>query len=590
MARLLVASISAICALSVSACSNGASKRPRLGGSAPNATGIQPGSGQTDSGPELTPEELADIAAAEKAKAEAERAAKREAEKAKKDAEKAALEAEKAARAEAKAAQDAEKAAKEAEAAAAKGANRPASPDATATTTTAAPKSVGTSEPVSEIPNVNDVKPADKKTQSPAETKTEAKPETKAEAKPAAKKPAVEIPVGNSDTTETEVADKPKAPKAPSNQNRDCGTAYRRNTEDWFPGLPSPPASLPKLTGAVENLGRQDQAGADQSSADQIQYTDASADGLLNYAVDQVNRIPEDQQRATRFFATRIRDVRLNPDFQQSGQVSLEFVFQVEREQFGRVRLAGQFQNRNGSGSRSVNLRQVSNEGGPQLQATLTCQDKGNGCQNSLITVRQLNQEGRATRTAYIVYRSGSAHVSISDQDQLQWSQLQNKAHQAFAEYLSNTANNSCLTLITVARANRSQVPACALQRLQALCGGKQKRSPAVDAFNLRTWAVAYGLSGFEFEAVDSGQVRVAIAGPLVVSNQRPMNPNALAVQGRIGIEKAHMIANDGAGNLNLQIIFKGEPVSHLRLNISSQFLDSRFKQNQQQANNSWRK
>ncbi|NJL25594.1 MAG: hypothetical protein HC902_10755 [Calothrix sp. SM1_5_4] len=144
------------------------------------------------------------------------------------------------------------------------------------------------------------------------------------------------------------------------------------------------------------------------------------------------------------------------------------------------------------------------------------------------------------------------------------------------------------MSILESVNSRRRPMDKCAIQRLENLCREQRVRLPAAKEFVFRSWAVASGRSGFEFTALDkmprgrqdTNNASLMISGPLIFSNQRPMWPNKLSVSPRTRfgghIRTAHLIANDGGGNLNLQLVFRGQPRSHLRLNITALLVDTR--------------
>ncbi len=222
------------------------------------------------------------------------------------------------------------------------------------------------------------------------------------------------------------------------------------------------------------------------------------------------------------------------------------------------------------------------------FSAVVTCADLHIGCQNAVIRLQQHGQSGRVRRAAYIVHRWGDAHVTISDKDLNHYNQIENSNYRQFAQYLSNTANNACLAILASVQSGARQMPECAQRRLIAQCGRKQWRTPGAKVFDFRSWAVAYGRSGFEFAMIDqntsqdleaAGEPRLRVRGPLIASNQLPMWNRPLNVQGygAEGIENVALVSNDGGGNLNLQVDFKGQTKTYTRVSITTLIEDTRF-------------
>ena len=165
-----------------------------------------------------------------------------------------------------------------------------------------------------------------------------------------------------------------------------------------------------------------------------------------------------------------------------------------------------------------------------------------------------------------------------------------NRRYREFAQLLANTSNNACLSILAAVESGERQLPTCAQRRLLAQCSGLRYRNPALKSLDFRSWAVAYGRSGFEFAMFDQSQAglydftssaaaRLSVRGPLVISDQIPVWDRPLRVDGVMasGIERAILVGNDGGGNLNLQVEFKGEPKSVTRVSLTTLIEDTRF-------------
>jgi len=371
-------------------------------------------------------------------------------------------------------------------------------------------------------------------------------------------------------------------------RNTQCGTAFRRNSEAWAPGLPNAPAENRICTGAaVTKVDPRKPFQCNDRGA--IVYTDARQDGLMALIVDRVNRLPRAMDLGSRELAKRIRDVKVRADFSRSSAVDMQIALMVGPGRYEKIELRGNMAAARGRSNGDVQLRAVSAPGNLKFSAVLTCADMDMGCQNALIRLQQHYRSGKIGRVAYLVYRRGDAHVTISEQDRMAYRQIPNQAHARFAEYLSNTSYNSCVAILRDAFSGVRQLPSCAFQRLKDQCGRRaQFKQPAAKAFEFRSWAVAYGRSGFEFEMSDSGATRFSIKGPLVASYQLPVWPpvnsdmsqvRGLTVAGALArsIERVALVANDGGGNLNLQIVFKGEEKSQTRVSVTTLMEDTRF-------------
>jgi hypothetical protein len=89
-----------------------------------------------------------------------------------------------------------------------------------------------------------------------------------------------------------------------------------------------------------------------------------------------------------------------------------------------------------------------------------------------------------------------------------------------------------------------------------------------------------HGRAGFEFSMMnDAGDAKLSIRGPLVATNAKPMWSRPLKMSGPMaaGIENAFLVANDGGGNLNLQLDFNGQYKAQSRVSVTSISHDVRF-------------
>jgi hypothetical protein len=368
-------------------------------------------------------------------------------------------------------------------------------------------------------------------------------------------------------------------------RNKECGTAYRRNTQAWYPGLPYPPAQQRICTGGKVGEVKQEDLYKCEPGTGYI-FTDSRQDSLMAVAVERFNKIPESAQIGSRELAENIRDFKVTSDPYQTGEVKVQFALLVGEEKYETFVLKGRMREWRGKNRTDVNLRKVT-KAGLTFSGVLTCADLQIGCKNSLIRLHQHGRSGKIKRAAYIVHRWGDAHVTISDKDLNHFNQIESRNYRDFAQFLSNTANNACLSILGDVQTGKRQMPECAQRRLLAQCGRKQWQSPAAKVFDFRGWAVAYGRSGFEFNMIESGaydfekkdNVRLSIRGPLIASNQLPMWGRPLKVDGSHaeGISNVALVSNDGGGNLNLQVDFKGESKSFTRISLTTLIEDTLF-------------
>lgn len=373
-------------------------------------------------------------------------------------------------------------------------------------------------------------------------------------------------------------------------RNKECGTAYRRKSNEWYPGLPNPPSEQRICTGGKLGEVTQEQLFSCQPGNGHI-FTDSRKDGLMAMAVERFNRIPEAAQKGSRELSEKIRDFKVYADIYKTGAVKVQFALLVGNEKYETFTLKGRMREWRGKTRTDVNLDKVK-KAGLSFSGVLTCADLHMGCQNSIIRLQQHGRGKQVKRVAYIVHRNGDAHVTISDKDLNKFNQIENRNYREFAEFLSNTANNSCLAILGQVQSGVRQMPECAQRRLLAQCGRKQWQTPAAKYFNFRGWAVAYGRAGFEFEMVDQGglsdfenrdYVRLTIRGPLVASDALPTwgRPLKLEGFGADGIENVALVSNDGAGNLNLQVDFKGQTKTYTRVSVTTLIEDTRYNADQ---------
>lgn len=370
-----------------------------------------------------------------------------------------------------------------------------------------------------------------------------------------------------------------------------CTTTFMKNDKDWNPGVPYALATEPHFTYGAEELTTH-KSGKKKKQKHQIQYTDAAADGLMDVLFQKASRLPKAIQNSSKQLAIRIDDLKFHID-QRSGAVKMQFGYEAKRGTLMPFKLIGQLDTVRGSNRFVARLQQVVNTSKgqkPNFSAEVTCADSEMGCQNVMIRLQQLAQSGRTIRTAFIVHRWGPIHVTIAKQDRDEKT-IDNAAHKEFVKFLIGTEQNSCLALVEDVSKAQRDIPACTLERKVHDCGGKTKVPNVANDFMMRTWAVAYGKAGFEWMATsktvrslidyeNQTDVSMSIGGGLAISNSRPMWPEALTVAKELQFSRqvadARLVATDGGGNLNLQLVFKGKPRSHTRITLTSLFEDNR--------------
>lgn len=367
--------------------------------------------------------------------------------------------------------------------------------------------------------------------------------------------------------------DEPAAPSEtsePISNDPRCGTAYEHNSAKWAPGLPNPPSQTLICTGGLDRALEREEQFRCEGNREPV-YTDARQDGMMALAVELFNAIPSHLDKGSRELARRLSDVKLSLG-QQS--VRVKFKFRLSQEETGDVELRGQGRGRGDS----TRLQAVTAPGNYKFSGALTCADADGSCQNAMLRVHLHSRSGRVARVAYVVLRSGEAHVTMSEQDRVNFRSIQNRGHAQFAEYLSNTSYNTCAAVLREIVNGQRQLPACAYQRLKRICGrNAQFKQPSAQSFEFNSWAVAYGKSGFELEMQDREHTRFRVHGPLLASSQTPVHNRPLTVGGSFGreIKQAILVANDGGGNLNLQIDFNGD--AHTRISVTTLIEDVRY-------------
>lgn len=342
----------------------------------------------------------------------------------------------------------------------------------------------------------------------------------------------------------------------------------------WYPGLPAYPAGHSQsILSTIYTGGVSDNKYA---------FTDGKSDGLMAYAIENFKKIgtgktigggyyPDVKERSLEL-AGKISDVKLDIDAYTTASVRLEIEF-VDGNASTPVKTL--FEGKL-DGNRVSNLKQINIKGDKDLKfsAILFCADQDGGCQNAVIQVWQTKQN-KICRMAYIVHRFGDAHLTMSESDRLHYLGSENTNHQRLSEYLSNTAYNSC-----VVNSKRTDIPNRLKQHLLAYCDEGYKKLPAAKTIGYKTWAAAKGASGFRLifsdEAHWTGYDQkggTAICGPLVkANNKNPIYSKKLAMGGTLGayIKSAHLVNNDGGGNINLLLRTHDQPgVSGTEIRIS---------------------
>ncbi len=354
-------------------------------------------------------------------------------------------------------------------------------------------------------------------------------------------------------------------------------TKFEPTSKEWAPGLPYPPSQKRICTGGLDRKLEKDERFACEGSTDPV-YTDARQDGLMSIAVNSFNTLPSYLDQGNRELARRIQDVKLEVT-KNAVTVSMKYAMAKGEEA---LELRGSRNNRNSDGLRLQSAKAPANV---KFSGMLTCADQDGGCENAILRLQQHSKSGRIARVAYIVLRSGEAHVTITEQDRLGFRSIENRSHAEFAEYLSNTSYNSCLTALSDSRRGAREIPTCTLQRLKKICGSDpQVKTPAGRAFKFQSWAVAYGKAGFAVEITERQNPRFRVQGPLVAKSTTPAYEKPLKVSGYFAskVKQAVLVNNDGGGNLNLQLEFEGD--AHTRISITTLIEDARYESAQTDA------
>jgi hypothetical protein len=400
--------------------------------------------------------------------------------------------------------------------------------------------------------------------------------------------------------SEAEVNGEP--PNDGGNHNAECGTAYRANNDMWYPGLPFPPSQVRICTGHGGGQVSEEEMYKCEAGNGYV-YTDARQDGLMALVAQNYRKLPAYLDVPSRRLSRRIQDVKVQSNLLKVGSVNVTVALFAGKDANGKnrynhVRLAGSIKK---SGRAKLHAA-----GNANYEGELTCADVSGTCDNAILRLdhvisretevlrpaktgknkknatlkKRIRKRAGVGAIAFIVIRNGDAHVTMSEAERRGYRSLNNRAHQLFAQIMSNTVNNTCLNILSDLKEGRRKIPRCAYQRLQQECARSSYHQPAAAEFNLRTWAVVHGRSGFEFSMMnDSGDAKLSVRGPLVATNAKPMWSRPLKIKGPMaaGIENAFLVANDGGGNLNLQLDFNGQYKAQSRINVTSISHDVRF-------------
>lgn len=324
-----------------------------------------------------------------------------------------------------------------------------------------------------------------------------------------------------------------------------CPDPYRETNPEWFPGLVRPPSTLPLFTDLPP-------------SSPGVRYTDAGQDGWLAQAMAQANGMPAKMQKPSQDFAKQIRDVRVElhiPNIPINGQppqaiVRFDYLMAAKKTP---IELRGTL------------AKLTSAKFASGLSATLNCVDSDVNCQISILRIDGRNSAGEVVRSAFVVNRRGPAELTMSDEEEQRYARIRNQNHSAFAEFLSNTLNNSCRAQLVQGAAEHN-LSRCLAQSLEARCRDDELKSPAAQIVELRSWSVAYGRAGFElrFGDIDHSGQNLTIQGPLEFSpvvpvGQRPLLWLSSGSAVAFGIQEVTLMNNDGGGQLNLRFTFASD-------------------------------
>ena len=156
-------------------------------------------------------------------------------------------------------------------------------------------------------------------------------------------------------------------------------------------------------------------------------FTDGKSDDLMDLAIKKsdetfelIRTKPENYSKdaivESRILAKRIQDVYLSIDTYDSANISL-YVKLADGDTDKPIRL--EFHGKlDAQRMASLNQRNIKGDKDLTFQATLSCMDSEGGCQNAIVHLQQING-GKICRTAYLVYRSGDAHITMSSADRL---------------------------------------------------------------------------------------------------------------------------------------------------------------------------
>ncbi len=312
-------------------------------------------------------------------------------------------------------------------------------------------------------------------------------------------------------------------------------------TREVGPGLPKTYSlsQVPLVTGALDERG-------------QI-YTDAKDDSVMAVMVDKMN-----QQEAT-FHAESLQLAQsvAKVEFEINGQyVSLNLKLKFVDQEINTT-MTGVL---NG---RTAELKQIQPVGNFELRAHSICVDANQECRNVVIVLGHVIN-GQLCKRAYINHRwmmggVGDGHFTLSKEDYEAWNKPISRAQKAFLRMVANTVHYNKVLFREI--------------------GNEPLKYPRLGFLGVRSWAVAYGKSGFEItmkklalnggtsdETKFSGELTKSwVSGDVTQELNVSGNYNDAEVNDRFderfapSISQVLLVNNDGRGNLTLQIDFTGE-------------------------------
>lgn len=344
-----------------------------------------------------------------------------------------------------------------------------------------------------------------------------------------------------------------------------CGAAYKRAEAEWFPGILYPPAQQPILTGGVSPRG--------------FKYTDSYDDSLMAILADKYESLTNRTdclKDASRELSARIAGVYLTTDVKATGISNLTIEL-YDGSKKGKaksqkrkiaINFTGQLNGKMTADRANVKMVQTNKVGNLRFEAKLMCMDQDSGCQTTVIYLKQLTKNGEVCRIALIAYRHGNAHITMNEQDWEYASVLMNKNKDRMAQFIANTSTVQCAqTLREVEMGQRPNMPTCAVERMRYKCEKRRIKGDFAKVAGLKTWSVLYGAARFTLYLDDV----LTINGPLVSGPARPIYDTYLPVKGK-GVSYVSLRNNDGAGQLNFELGFKGKPEAKMYFSVSSIF------------------